>query len=438
MNVKDLGSLLPRDALVAWIRATFPHIPSHDAAVSTTRGGRSAGLLALHEIKPQAYERSRNFLTGKVTRLSPYIRHGVLTLAEVRDQALAQAHDQEDAGKLINELAWRDYWQRIYAQIGDGVWRDREAYKTGFSASQYASKLPDAVAECTTGLACIDDFSHQLKATGYLHNHARMWMASYLLHYLRIRWQAGARWFLEHLLDGDPASNNLSWQWVASTFSTKPYIFNRENLERYSGGVYCRECPHATAKTCPFDASYEELSSRLFPRMGDSTSGFATVALPAPTQKQADQKPEMAIGKALIWIHTDGLNSNFEAFAAHPDSAAVFVWDREWAETERISLKRLVFLAECLAEMPPHVEICVGDMAANLLEAANRSGATHVIAQRTPDPRLQAAATTISRHLPVIWVDPPEFVSGSREFDLKRFSRYWQRAQPSAMQPTRA
>jgi deoxyribodipyrimidine photo-lyase len=66
------------------------------------------------------------------------------------------------------------------------------------------------------------------------------------------------------LLDGDPASNNMSWQWVASTFSHKPYFFNRENLERYTKGVYCRQCP--LYGKCDFEGSYEELEARLFPK----------------------------------------------------------------------------------------------------------------------------------------------------------------------------
>ena len=88
-----------------------------------------------------------------------------------------------------------------------------------------------------------------------------MYVASYVVHWRRVRWQAGARWFLQHLLDGDPASNNLSWQWVASTFSKKPYIFNLDNVRRYAGdGVDTR----ADTNRC-LDDTYEALSERLFP-----------------------------------------------------------------------------------------------------------------------------------------------------------------------------
>ena len=108
----------------------------------------------------------------------------------------------------------------------------------------------------------MDGFRNQLVSTGWLHNHARMWMAAWIVHWRRVHWKAGADWFLEHLLDGDPASNHLSWQWVASTFSHKPYFFNRGNLERYSDGHYCDSCP--SANSCPFEGSYDQLESQLF------------------------------------------------------------------------------------------------------------------------------------------------------------------------------
>ncbi|MDP5337122.1 MAG: deoxyribodipyrimidine photo-lyase, partial [Nodularia sp. (in: cyanobacteria)] len=169
-----------------------------------------------------------------------------------------------DASKLINELGWRDYWQRLYVKLGDRIWENQEEYKTGYTPTDYADKLPADITAGTTGMVCIDNFSQELRKTGYLHNHIRMWLAAYIIHWRRIRWQAGAKWFLEHLLDGDPASNNMSWQWVASTFSHKPYFFNRENLERYTKGVYCRQCP--LYGHCDFEGSYEELEQRLFPQ----------------------------------------------------------------------------------------------------------------------------------------------------------------------------
>lgn len=248
-----------RAELTEYLRTVFPEA---EGGPSPTLGGRKAALAALERIQPERYGSTRNFLDGAVTRLSMYIRHGVLSLAEVRRAALAMTRDPQRIAKFIQELAWRDYWQRVWRRIGDGIWQDQEPYKTGWRAQEYTGQLPADFEEGRTGLACIDSFARELAETGYLHNHARMRAAAYVVRWRRLRWQAGARWFLRHLLDGDPASNNLSWQWVASTFSHRPYFFNRGNLEKYTDGRFSRDCPRR--RDCPLAGEYDELSRRLF------------------------------------------------------------------------------------------------------------------------------------------------------------------------------
>jgi deoxyribodipyrimidine photo-lyase len=250
-----------RDEMAAYLREQFLLASARCADISPIRGGATEAEKRLDAVEPGRYAFTRNYLDGLVTRLSPFIRHGVLTLDRVRRHALRKVKEPFHASKFVAELAWRDYWQRLYRQFGaDALWRDCEPNKTGIR--DYADELPSGIEAAGTGLACMDAFARELHETGYLHNHARMWLAAYVVHFRRIRWQAGARWFLRHLLDGDLASNNLSWQWVASTFSHKPYFFNRENLEKYTAGRYCRDC--AAAAACPFDASYEVLENRLF------------------------------------------------------------------------------------------------------------------------------------------------------------------------------
>ncbi|MBO3461710.1 deoxyribodipyrimidine photo-lyase [Aetokthonos hydrillicola Thurmond2011] len=253
-----------REDLVAYLRQQFPNAAEPDDHISETVGGRKAAENALQKVDPAKYGKTRNFFSGAVTKLSPYIRYGVLSLREIRDYVLEHVQNQDEATKLINELGWRDYWQRLYVKLGDAIWKDQEEYKTGYTPRDYSPNFPDDIRQSTTDRVCIDSFSRDLRETGYLHNHARMWLAAYIIHWRRIRWQTGARWFLEHLLDGDPASNNMSWQWVASTFSQKPYFFNRENLERYTEGVYCHQCP--LYGHCDFEGSYEELEVKLFPK----------------------------------------------------------------------------------------------------------------------------------------------------------------------------
>jgi deoxyribodipyrimidine photo-lyase len=227
----DLPRDLPdRNALDQLLANEFP---SAQGPLSGIQGGRQAAESQLRRVDAKRYGRSRNHLKGAVTRLSPWIRHGVLTLAEIREAVFAQLRDRgqgsEDGGKLINELGWRDFWQRMWGDLGDGIHESQEELKTGHDPASYSRELPDDVREGRTGLACMDGFSEELVSSGWLHN---------------------------------PASNHLSWQWVASSFSHKPYVFNRGNLERYSDGKYCKSCP--SADTCPFEGSYDQLESQLF------------------------------------------------------------------------------------------------------------------------------------------------------------------------------
>ncbi len=422
-----LREFADRAALIAYLRQTFPVAAAIDPTVAAQRGGRQAALAALEQIDPAAYARTRNHLDGAVTRLSPYLRHGVLSLAEVRAATLDKVAHPQDAARLLTELGWRDYFQRVYEAIGDGVWRDQEPNKTGWSAEVYAGQLPDDIAQGTTGLACIDGFSAELRATGYLHNHVRMWLAAYIVHFRRVRWQAGARWFLTHLLDGDPASNNLSWQWVASTFSHKPYIFNRANLEKYAGSVYCQACP--LRARCPLDDSYEALAQRLFPH-ATSTEPADTGPLPANASEHATD-PAQIRESAVVWVHGEMLSPESVALQAQPGAPAIWVWDDELLADQHISLKRIAFLYECLLELP--VTIRRGDVTAEVLRFARAHAAETIVTVATPSPRFAAIRRRLEDDLPVVVVQEPPFVTTSRSLDLRRFSRYWRKVERSVL-----
>lgn len=250
-----------RESLIDYVQSLTPWLDTHNA--SPFEGGSQPAMSALAKVEPERYSRTRNYLEGSVTRLSPYIRHGVITLDTVRNFALRECESSSKAEKLIQELAWRDYWQRRYRRYPQQIWNDIEPYKTGYQPGDYDASLPHDIANGATGVGCIDQFIAELLNTGYLHNHARMYVASYVVHWRRIRWQAGAAWFLHHLIDGDPASNNFSWQWVASTFSNKPYIFNLDNVRKYSSVTV----DTSIGNNRVLDASYETLAQKLFPNL---------------------------------------------------------------------------------------------------------------------------------------------------------------------------
>lgn len=252
-----------RDDLINYVASIAPWAKGNASSIF---GGSKAAMARLLQVDPVAYSRSRNDGDGAVSQLSPYIHHGILTLSQVRDHALRQVAAPEQAMRFIQELAWRDYWQRQAILHPEWLWQDVESYKTGFDAQDYAQSLPQDIRTGETDVACINALIHQLLNQGYVHNHGRMYIASYVVHFRRVRWQAGARWFLEHLLDGDEASNNFSWQWVASTFSHQPYIFNLANVSRYFGSQLDTDPVHNQI----LDASYEELARKLFPNLGES------------------------------------------------------------------------------------------------------------------------------------------------------------------------
>lgn len=249
------------EALEAYLRDLAPWAEGDCArAMALYPGGRAAAEEKLGVINPIRYGSTRNYHDGLVTRLSPYITHGIIDLNTVRNHALTLASEPVQITKFIQELAWRDFWQRYYKNAPEKIWTDIEPYKTGLSPDDYADTLPDDIARGETGTAAIDAFIRALLETGYIHNHARMYIAAYVVHFRRTKWQAGARFFLKHLLDGDIASNNLSWQWVASTFSNKPYIFNLENVAKYFGDAV----DVTPANNREIDADYDTLAARLF------------------------------------------------------------------------------------------------------------------------------------------------------------------------------
>jgi len=441
---------LSRKDLVDALAATFPALvvpdpgrggqdpaeaePSASLAIAaacglTLRGGRAAALERLGAIDPRRYAETRNHVGGSVTGLSSWIRHGCLSLAEVRDAALSRVPQPDMAEKLVSELAWREYWRQVHAAVGDAIHVDLEPPAVRGRSGPPVDAMPRDVLAAATGMRCIDAFVRTLHATGRLHNHERMWLASWLVHVRGVRWQAGADWFLRHLLDGDPASNHLSWQWVAGTFSAKPYLFNRENLERYTDGVHCRPCP--LLGRCDVEGAYDALASRLF------VAPETAPPRPAPRiRAAAPWSPASVTGAArpLVWLTLDSASATSPAAAAYPDAPRLFVVDDDWLSTERPSLQRLVFLFECLADVAG-AEIIVGNPRVEVAAAVLRQGCDGIALAETPCPRTRRAAEAIATTLPLEVVPWPSFCRPRPGADLGRFSRFWQRVRAEALRP---
>ena len=211
-----------------------------------------AARARLAAVQPAAYARTRNHLEGAVTRLSPYLTHGLLTLREVV-MHLRERFGLDLPHKLVQELGWRAWWHHAWRHRGEAIFGSLHAGPMPEHA--YARELPADLREARTGVPVIDEAVRTLYADAYLHNHARMWLASYIVHVRHVHWRAGADWMHAHLLDGDLASNHLSWQWVAGTGSHQPYLFNADNVARFAPPAW-----HSAGTVV--DTSYEALGAR--------------------------------------------------------------------------------------------------------------------------------------------------------------------------------
>ncbi len=174
-----------------------------------------------------------------VSQLSPYLRHRLVTEEEVLAAVLGR-FSLGSAEKFVQEVCWRTYWKG-WLEMRPAVWAAyrRELSELLDGADAGLRDRLEAAEAGRTGIDCFDAWAVELVATGYLHNHARMWFASIWIFTLRLPWQAGADFFLRHLLDGDPASNTLGWRWVAGLQTQgKHYLARADNIARYTEGRF--------------------------------------------------------------------------------------------------------------------------------------------------------------------------------------------------------
>jgi deoxyribodipyrimidine photo-lyase len=203
-------------------------------------------LAYLKDFDVKKYESSRNYLDGNVSQISPYLTHGVISLKDVYDTVL-EHNSFEKAEKFIFELAWREYFRRIWENLGDGIFENIKQPQQ--NVQNYG--LPKSVLDSKTTIKALDEQLDLLKKVGYMHNHARMWLAGTVCNIAHYDWKEPAKWLYYHLLDGDPASNFISWQWNCGTSRKKIYFANQENINKYS---------RTYQKGTFLDKSYEELA----------------------------------------------------------------------------------------------------------------------------------------------------------------------------------
>jgi deoxyribodipyrimidine photo-lyase len=186
-------------------------------------------LQQIESIDPIKYAATRNFLDGDVTYLSPYISRGVISTKQILESLLKRGYQPIEIQPFLRELGWREYFQRVWQALGKEIDKDVKHPQAGVLDSQISANAINA----KTGIIAIGDAINNLYATGYMHNHSRLYTASLICNVAKTQWLMPAKWMYYYLLDADWASNALSWQWVAGANSIKKYYANQENINRF-------------------------------------------------------------------------------------------------------------------------------------------------------------------------------------------------------------
>lgn len=302
---------------------------------------RASALQTWQEFLPRIthYGAERNHVIpghGNVSRLSPAVRFGLLSTEELVHDSLRAAPLQRTE-KWVQELCWRTYWKG-WLEMRPQVWQAwRAALPTARAHLSATQRQRLAAIEAgQSGIAIMDHFTRELTDTGYMHNHARMWWAGWWQHAEKLPWELGADFFFRHLLDADPASNTLSWRWVAGLQTPgKTYLPRRSNLERYIH-------PNLLTDVSGLETLEDGL---IHPQIAPAEPKPSIH--PLPTQDALPPPTDTRLG---IWLHADDVTLETSPLAElRPVSIAAFTSTRVY-ESMGLSPVRIASLHTVLRD----------------------------------------------------------------------------------------
>lgn len=299
-------------------------------------------LEKLAYIDPVRYAASRNYIDGDVTYLSPYISRGVISTNFVYKHLLKEGYNLRKVEKFIQELAWRDYWQLLWIEKKNEIFFDMKRPQP--NVANY--DMPTAILEAKTGVESIDFAISHLYKTGYMHNHTRMYVASIACCQGKSHWKQPASWLYYHLLDGDIASNVLSWQWVAGSNSNKQYIANQENINKYT---------KSNQRNTFLDVEYDKLPLKEIPEVLKATTTF-------DWQTELPSNDELQINPAVPTLIYNTYNLD-PLWHAEKTANRILLLEPSHFSQFPISQKVLRFILE-LAKNIPNLQLYVGEFGA--------------------------------------------------------------------------
>lgn len=337
-----------------------------------------------------------------VSGLSPWIRHRLLTEQEVVARAVA-AHGNA-AEKFVQEVVWRSYFKGWLEQR-PAIWR---AYRSGLAADlAAAARDPDLAARIEaaetgrTGIDCMDAWARELRETGYLHNHARMWFASIWIFTLGLPWRVGADFFLRHLIDGCPSSNTLGWRWVAGLHTRgKAYEATAENIARFTGGRHSPDPSQLAQGITPLDHTEPE-------------------GLPRPHLPPPGPAPDPRLPALLLITAEDACPEDF-GLSAHDIRGAVTLAAAPLRSARPVTDRVLAFEVGALVDAAARAGIPAQPMGAGdapaLVAAARSCGARQIVTPHVPQGPLRD------------WLDDAAPALEAEGLSLRHWMRDWDRA----------
>ncbi len=294
-------------------------------------------IARIEQIDAKKYERTRNFIKGAVTYLSPYISRGLIQLPQIKEMVVTK-YGRYISEKLIQELAWREFFQRVWQHKKSEIFSDLKQDQTNVAHHL----IPTNIIDANTGIEAMDEAIQSLYSSGYMHNHARMYTAMLTCNIAQAHWFNPAKWMYYHLLDGDLASNMLSWQWVAGSFSSKKYYANQENINKYTG---------TNQKHTIVDYSYEEL-----PNLSIPESLLATTTLDLHTELPVTAIPTIEQQLPILVYNSYNLDPNW-----HKDEKTnrILLLEPDHFSTYPISKKVMEFILALAVENIPGIQVYV-------------------------------------------------------------------------------
>lgn len=324
------------------IKRDFTGLYSGDLGLSSIAGGQTAADTALNSLDISGYADLRSEVLPVerrgASRLSPYIRHNLLTLKDV--YRAVKSAPYADREKFRDELYWQEYARHLYARLGTRL----------FENLRFAANDEVKGDGWDRNLNCINQVLSELESDGWLVNQTRMWLASSWTVRNGKGWHHGQELMYRELIDGSRAANLLGWQWTVGAGTGKPYGFSRWQVEKRSPGT-CAKCKFKSA--CPIEEFPEESALDAVPRepLLDFDPDLVNTAGPL--------KPEIIRTPDYVLLTIDSLGDADPALAGNPELPALFVFNEKALAKLQLSSRRIGFYLQTLQDLGTRRELSV-------------------------------------------------------------------------------